>query len=597
MNTNQPNHETFSFEHYRDTYFLDPNGSNTKNFLELSNRMLTHLLKTYTNEDYSVNIIENHSTVGKCEVRIRGNRTEKETKIAVLGADFNENVIAFPEHGLPPEEVIDTLCDELEDEIRFNHRFMGQMHPHDNILSFVGGLAGKFMNGNTIAKEVSPITTLYEIQVVNYLADKFGFNPDLSWLSTIVTDEKFNENLKAFVLSHSNCDSRVNPLSSGNITSGGTTANLSAYLVCKKVAKEDMKGKRMSDDEIERSLANSVVICSEYAHYSHAKLCGFVGVKEYKRVKTNKNHRIDASFVGAGSLTDCLWAAGDAGKRVIAVVATAGTTETGDIDDIEGIADLLDKFEAEFNYRPFFHVDAAHGGGFILHPDFNKDTGKLKGIQRADSITIDPHKMLYINYCAGAIIFKDRNNHKLLKQEASYLFKNNGDHNFGAFRVEGSMGLEGAMQTWASIKGLGREGYYLIQEHALAMTRYLKQALEKEGIFEVMNDPQMNLLCFRFAPSNSNLDPVEIDTINRKAQEEMFERGLAYISNDSLFHRENEQSVGRNVDVFRAVLMHPFTDKQDVDFAVAEVKSCIRDVLRELATNATNVRDYQITFP
>ena len=110
------------------------------------------------------------------------------------------------------------------------------------------------------------------------------------------------------------------------------------------------------------------------------------------------------------------------GEKVIGILGIAGTTETGNIDDLEGIADIIDKFEKDIGYRPHFHVDAAHGGGFVFHEEYSPSkNGKFKGIERADSVTIDPHKMLYTHYPAGMILFKDRQDHALLKQRADYL--------------------------------------------------------------------------------------------------------------------------------------------------------------------------------
>ena len=249
--------------------------------------------------------------------------------------------------------------------------------------------------------------------------------------------------------------------------------------------------------------------------------------------------------------------------------------------DLEGISKLIDDFEKEHGYRPHLHVDAAHGGGFVLHDKFNpKKGGLLKGIERADSITIDPHKMLYTHYSAGCILFKNKKDHKLLKQDADYLFKNDEKNNLGQYRVEGSMGIEGSLQTHASLFFLGKKGYQVIQEHTLRNTEYLAKKIKAEKNFEICNEPEMNILCFRYC--NPNLSVEVNDEINKKAQKILYDRGNVYIANDKLLHRKDGTDEGRKIEVFRSVIMHPYTTRRDIDVAVKEVKRCVSEVINEM---------------
>ncbi|MBS3118247.1 hypothetical protein J4417_01030 [Candidatus Woesearchaeota archaeon] len=268
-------------------------------------------------------------------------------------------------------------------------------------------------------------------------------------------------------------------------------------------------------------------------------------------------------------------AGGQGGKKSIAV---AGTTETGNIDDLEGIANLLDEFENEFEYRPHFHVDAAHGGGFVFHDLYSpKKNGLLKGINRADSITVDPHKMLYTHYNAGCILFKNKQDHYLLKQTADYLFKNDGSCNLGQFRVEGSMGLEGAIQTWASLFCLGKKGYQTILQHVLDLTEYLEGKIKATTCFEVLHKREMNILCFRYY--NPEFSEEVNNEINKEAQKRMYDTGKAYISNENQLHTIAGEK--KKIEVFRAIPMHPWTKREDIDFAFEEVNNAICSTLSD----------------
>ncbi|RJQ15566.1 aspartate aminotransferase family protein [Candidatus Woesearchaeota archaeon] len=545
--------------YYRNNYFLDPKGSNAELFLNQANKILVKLLSMYTGKDFQIDMKLNEGDF-TTQIKVRDETSTEQIKRKVAKFGYK-----MPEHGVSLDHLRDDLSDLLSSEICFNPEFIGQMHPHDNIASFVAGIAGKFLNGNTIAEEVSRVTTYLEKQTIAWLAQSFGYKPDISWMTTVV-DRK--------------------PLASGNITAGGTTANLTALIVARNKAFPD---ELFTIGAAHAGLHDAAVVFgSEYSHYSIEKLCGYIGIgsDNFKKIKAPDKRML---LRGTDSLEEKMWHAGRIKKKVVAVVATAGLTETGNIDDLYGIKKLIDKFEREFGYRPHFHVDAAHGGGFIFHPDFNIRDGKFKGIQHADSITIDPHKMLYVHYTAGAILFKDRKDHALLKQNADYLFKNNGCNDLGQFRVEGSMGLEGALQTWASLYALGKEGYQVIQDHVLQMTAYMKQQIKGNPNFQLLHYPEMNLLAFRYY--NPRFSEPLNDEINSKAQKVMYDRGNAYISNDGLLHRKDESDPGRKMQVFRAVVIHPYTTEKEIDLALNEVTMSVEKVLDEIALNAAYAKN------
>jgi glutamate/tyrosine decarboxylase-like PLP-dependent enzyme len=567
MKMNETSFEN-ELEFYRKNYFLDPKGSNADLFMESVNSTLKNLLEMYTGRKLDVKV--SFSDKGNIkEARVKDALNDKQIIEKLVGIS---GTVEMPECHQPLDKGIKDLAYLLESEVCFNAEFLGQMHPHDNIPSFIGGIAGKFLNGNTIAKEVSRVTTYMEKQVIAWLANEFGYNPDSSWMVALEQDKLKNETKE-------DLEKMVN--ASGNITVGGTTANLAALLVARNKAygKKDKQDVGGAETGLSKK-QEGVVIGSELAHYSIEKLCGYIGIgsDNFKKAKTI-GKKMMAGDNREGSIKNLMWNSAQEGQKVIAVVATAGLTETGNIDDLEGIGKLIDQFEKEFGYKPHFHVDAAHGGGFIMHEKFNpKKGGLFKGIEKADSITIDPHKMLYTHYSAGAILFKDSKDHSLLKQSASYLFKSGEDHNLGQYRVEGSMGLEGALQTWMSLFTIGKKGYQAIQENALQMTQYLASKVSKEDGFELLHQPEMNLLCFRY--NNSALTPEQNDAINKKAQQIMYDRGIAYISNETQLHRSNEHDEGKKIESFRAVVMHPYTGKKEIDVAVEEVKKGVAQALK-----------------
>lgn len=170
----------------------------------------------------------------------------------------------------------------------------------------------------------------------------------------------------------------------GLLTSGGSLANFSALVTARHLAFGD------SGD-----YSRAVLYASSQAHHSVAKAAALAGIpsKGVRVVSVDARYRLDATDLAAQVTADL-----NAGLRPFAVVSAAGTTNTGAVDPLGAIADI-----AQANGL-WHHVDAAYGGGFVLC-----ERGKtlLAGIERADSITFDPHKGMFMPYGAGCLLVRD----------------------------------------------------------------------------------------------------------------------------------------------------------------------------------------------
>lgn len=546
-------------------FFLDPEGTNVDSLVEKTNQLLEDILSNYTGMKIDI----------KTDIVNEGNYKERKIRSSISRDDIiskvkKSSLLSMPESETSLDDMVFEIGDLMKDEIQFNQYFVGQMHPHDNIISVIAGLAAKLINGNTIAEEVSRVSTFLEKQVINWLAFEFGYNPNLSFFESISNNTGMD----------ANDFSIKEPISAGHLTTGGTSANLTALLIARNKAIGFYDN---GNHVIEKGLVKGndcVVLGSEYSHYSLEKICNYIGLgtSAFKRVKT-VNGRIQALQEGEGSLRKMMWDAGNSNKKIVAIVGSCGTTEMGNIDDLDGIAYLIKNFEEEFGYKPHFHVDAAHGGGFVFHPRFNpKKNGLFKGIEKSDSITIDPHKMLFTNYSAGAILFKDRNDYSLLKQVASYLFKENSEVNIGQFRVEGSMGLDAVLQTWASLKALGKENYTILQNHLLELTNYFHKKISAEDKFQVLNEVDTNVLCFRYY--DPRISYSQNEKINTLIHSKLLLDGDVYISSDNLLYRNN--GVEENITVMRSVIMHPYTTPKTIDVVFDKIKKQCQDVIRDV---------------
>jgi len=263
----------------------------------------------------------------------------------------------------------------------------------------------------------------------------------------------------------------------GVFTSGGTAANLSAMVA----AREDWKNR--SVDNIGQK---GLLLTSHGAHSS---------VQAMAKV-------IDADLI----MIDCegdhltgqeLQAAVDElehkdRKRLFAVVATGGTTNAGIIDDLDTIAEVCERENV------WFHVDCAYGGGALAAPSVRN---LFNGIEKADSVTIDPHKWLFSPYDCGAIIYKNmelaKNAHS---QKGSYLeiFKDEGAHGFNPadYQIQLTRRLRG-MPLWFSLAMHGTDKYRDSIERGIELAKLAEKKIEQSPYLEMVRPSSLSVVLFR----------------------------------------------------------------------------------------------------
>ncbi len=261
----------------------------------------------------------------------------------------------------------------------------------------------------------------------------------------------------------------------GVFTSGGSAANLSAMVT----ARENWRKKN------DHEQSKGIVITSSGAHSSIKAMAKVIDV-ELLLVSTE-------DLMTASLLADKLHElTPEQRERVFAVVATGGTTNAGIIDDLDGVADLCRKEDL------WFHVDAAYGGGALV-ADSVRD--KFNGIEKADSVTIDPHKWLFSPYDCGAILYRDpelaREAHE---QEGSYLeiIKDPGAHGFNPadYQIQLTRRLRG-MPLWFSLATHGTAKYKWAVERGIWLAQLAGQMIEGREYLELVRDPSLSIVLFR----------------------------------------------------------------------------------------------------
>jgi len=269
----------------------------------------------------------------------------------------------------------------------------------------------------------------------------------------------------------------------GNLTSGGSMANLSAITTAR-----DVKGIRARDIE------KCVIYTTRQVHHCVRKSLRIVGMREciVRYIPMDEQFKMKPALLNQQIEADHA-----AGLLPFMVIASAGTTDTGAIDPLEAIGEIARTKDL------WFHIDAAYGGFFMLS---NKLKPAFRGTELSDSIAIDPHKGLFLSYGIGAILIK---NAKALYQthyySANYMqdaFAMEEEPSPADLSPELTKHFRG-LRMWLSLQLLGVSPFRAALEEKVLLCRYFYEEIQKFG-FEVGPHPDLSVIIFRYIPQSVN---------------------------------------------------------------------------------------------
>lgn len=369
----------------------------------------------------------------------------------------------------------------------------------------------------------------------------------------------------------------------GAFCSGGTIANMTALWVARnRLLQADGDFAGIAADGLAAGLqhygySKLTVVVSERGHYSLSKAADVLGIgrKNLVAVATDSDNRIRIDELRK----TCEQIAKEGGK-VLALVGVAGTTETGHIDPLDDMATVAEEVDAHF------HVDAAWGGATLLSEQHRP---LLAGIERADSVTIDAHKQMYVPMGAGLVLFKNPSLVKSIEHHAEYIIRQ-GSKDLGSHSMEGSRaGM--AMMVFSAMHVIGRRGYELLINNSIDKARYFSKLIAEQDDFEVITEPELCILTYRFVPAKvkaalekatpeqlARLTP-HLNALTRYIQKRQRESGQSFVSRTKLtpgqYHHEPTV-------VFRVVLANPLTTDEMLQEVLNEQ--------RQIASKATSLR-------
>lgn len=417
----------------------------------------------------------------------------------INGVDF--------EAGLDHTEAINHMLSGLETFMVHNVHpgYFGLYNPRPNFASILGDLITAAYNPQMAAWSQASFAIEAEAKIVRELGLKFGFPAD-----------------------------RID----GVFTAGGAEANLTA-VICALNAQFPLFGK----EGVRACAQKPIIFCSEEAHHSVQKAARVTGLgsTSVKTIPTNDRLQMDIRI-----LEQELKASAEAGEAPFLLIATAGTTGQGTIDDLTALAEVAKK------YKLWYHVDAAYGGAAILSAQL-KD--QLKGIEMADSITMDAHKWLSVPMGAGIFITAHPDIlSRTFRISTEYMPKDAEEMNMVdpfTHSVQWSRRFIGG-KVYLSVLFFGWRGYEAVIDHQTGMGNLLREKLTAQG-WVIKNQTVLPVVCF--TDSDYEQDPNFTKTVLSR----VLARGKSWISMYPV----------KGVSTFRACMTNYATSEAELDELVA----------------------------
>ncbi|XP_053873569.1 glutamate decarboxylase 1-like [Malaclemys terrapin pileata] len=431
----------------------------------------------------------------------------------------------------PLEQILVDCRDTLKYGVKTGHpRYFNQLSSGLDIVGLAGEWLSATANTNMFTYEIAPVFVVMEEILLKKMHEMVGWGE-----------------MEA----------------DGIFSPGGTISNLYSVLVARYKRFPEIKTKGMA------ALPHISLFVSEHSHYSIKKAAAVLGIgtDNVIAVKCDERGKMIPSDLEAKILKV---------KRQdhipLYVSATAGTTVYGAFDPLDNIADICEK------YGLWMHVDAAWGGGLLMS---RKHSFKLNGIERANSVTWNPHKLMGVPLQCSAFLVCEKGLLQACNQMcAGYLFQP--DKQYDTTYDTGDKTIQcgrhvDVFKLWLMWKAKGTRGFEILINKSLELAEYLYRELNSRENFELVFDaePELTNVCFWYIPPNLRRIPNGpereklLHQVAPKIKTRMIEEGTTMVS---------YQPHGDKVNFFRMVFSNPATRKSDVDFLLEEIERLGKDL-------------------
>ena len=323
----------------------------------------------------------------------------------------------------------------------------------------------------------------------------------------------------------------------GVFVSGGSIANLTGLAAARQV-------------KLAGAMDGAVIYSSDQAHSSNWKNIRILGFQpeQVRLIPVDEHLKLDVTALSEAIAEDRRNA-----KRPFCVIATAGTTNTGTIDPLDAIADVCEQHDL------WLHVDGAYGAATVLTEHGRR---LLKGMERAHSLVLDPHKWLFQPFDVGCCLVREVawleqsfSEHPEYLQDTRDKMDMTREVNFCDRGVQLTRAFR-ALKLWMSIKVFGLETFRAAIEKGIANAQRAQQLLEQHGDFEVVTPAQIGVVTFRFRPSDCH--DHDLNQLTREIFDGIVADGHALLTTTVI----NGQTV------LRLCTINPRTSDADIDSTI-----------------------------
>lgn len=338
----------------------------------------------------------------------------------------------------------------------------------------------------------------------------------------------------------------------GVFTSGGTQSNLLGLLLARDWYIKEQFGRNVQKDGLPPEAERMRILCAKTAHFTVQKSAALLGLgeKAVVSIETDEHQRLCLD-----DLDQKLARLRFVGLLPFAVVATAGSTDFGAIDPLPALADRAKQ------YGLWLHVDAAYGGTVMLS---DQHRSKLDGIEHADSMSVDFHKLFYQPISCGAFLTKNGRHFELIKSNADYLNpeedEDQGIPNLVGKSLSTTRRFD-ALKLFISMQTIGRAAFARMINHTIELAQQTANLIAQDPKLECINrEPALNAVVFRYIGNEA--EQSRQNKLNREIRRSLLWEGKAVIA----------QTKVDGMHCLKLTLLNPRTTLDDVKFILEEVK-------------------------
>ena len=360
---------------------------------------------------------------------------------------------SLPEHGEDAEQVLDELCREMVEKGFHvpSANYFGLMNPTPTYMGVLAEALVAGLNPQLATLARSQLASKIELETMRWIGERVGWSGE------------FN----------------------GTFTSGGNEANFSGLALALA-----SKFPEAVEDGVAAIGGQPVFYASAEAHHSLDKSAGLLGIgrKALRRIAVNEAAQLDPELLSRAIAEDVA-----AGRKPFCVVATAGTTNSGAVDDLRAISEVCRR------HQLWLHVDGAYGGVVIFS---NQHRNLVEGIERADSITVDPHKWMAMPFAAGVILTcHPEILERAFSVSAPYMPKAAGAHLPDNSRISTQWTRRmNSLKLWLTLRVHGRQAYEELIDRQLRLSKSFAGWVSASEDFELAMRPTLPIVTFRLKP-------------------------------------------------------------------------------------------------